>query len=179
MIVCGVTPRISAASEVLISRNLTRPSGLVCACKYRKIGLNKFSRTKEYFIPIWPCSKRSKLMIFKCVEKTGFCGHRLPKRESREKKALRDRVYKILVASRVPLRGREISERAGLQYKQTIDALNALYNYGRVKRHGKKLLSKWSAATASDGFQDACRRLNRALDMMSRQSNCRRPNKLR
>ena len=39
--------------------------------------------------------------------------------------------------------GREIAERAGLSYKQTIDALNALYNHSRVARNGRKFMARW------------------------------------
>lgn len=120
-------------------------------------------------------------MIFKYVEKTKqsiFCGHRHPKRESREKIILRERVLKIVDASKVPLTGREIAARAGLQYKQTIDALDALYNHGRVHRHGKKLKTRWCAIVSDQ--RGVFLYLDRAFNKMTAaRSNCRRLNKLR
>ncbi len=39
--------------------------------------------------------------------------------------------------------GREIAELAKLSYKQTIDALNALYNTGQVSRRGRTCTALW------------------------------------
>ncbi|OZB38532.1 MAG: hypothetical protein B7X50_10825 [Alishewanella sp. 34-51-39] len=54
------------------------------------------------------------------------------------------RVLAVVEASPSPLTGRDIANACGLTYKQAIDALNALYNYGRVHRQGRKLTARWS-----------------------------------
>lgn len=56
----------------------------------------------------------------------------------------RMRVLSVVEVANEPLTGREIAKAASLTYKQTIDALNALYNYGRVHRHGRKFMARWS-----------------------------------
>lgn len=61
----------------------------------------------------------------------------------RQKVILREKVIKVVEATNKLLTGREIAVRARLEYKQTIDALDALYNTGRVQRYGKKMLTKW------------------------------------
>lgn len=42
------------------------------------------------------------------------------------------------------LSGRQIALRAGLTYRQTIDALNALHNMDKVRRTGRKFTARWS-----------------------------------
>lgn len=61
----------------------------------------------------------------------------------RQKIVIRAKVLKVVEATKKQLTGREISIRARLEYKQTIDALDALFNTGRVQRYGKKMLTKW------------------------------------
>lgn len=39
--------------------------------------------------------------------------------------------------------GREIARLCGLSHKQTCDALNALYNQGRIARTGRKTRASW------------------------------------
>lgn len=56
----------------------------------------------------------------------------------------RMRVLAVVESSPHALTGREIALAACMSYKQTIDALNALYNYGKVQRHGKKFMARWS-----------------------------------
>lgn len=56
----------------------------------------------------------------------------------------RMRVLAVVEASPSSLTGRDIATACGLTYKQAIDALNALYNYGRVHRHGRKFMARWS-----------------------------------
>ena len=56
----------------------------------------------------------------------------------------RMRVLAVVEASPSPLTGRDIAHACGLTYKQAIDALNALYNYGKVQRHGRKFIARWS-----------------------------------
>lgn len=56
----------------------------------------------------------------------------------------RMRVLAVVESSQHALTGREIALSARMSYKQTIDALNALYNYGKVQRHGMKFMARWS-----------------------------------
>lgn len=56
----------------------------------------------------------------------------------------RMRVLAVVESSPNALTGREIAQAACMSYKQTIDALNALYNYGKVQRHGRKFMARWS-----------------------------------
>jgi len=56
----------------------------------------------------------------------------------------RMRVLAVVEASPSPLTGRYIANACGLTHKQAIDALNALYNYGRVHRQGRKRTARWS-----------------------------------
>lgn len=56
----------------------------------------------------------------------------------------RMRVLAVVEASPSPLTGRDIAHACGLTYKQAIDALNALYNYGSVHRQGRKFMARWS-----------------------------------
>ena len=56
----------------------------------------------------------------------------------------RMRVLAVVESSPNALTGRDIAQAACMSYKQTIDALNALYNYGKVQRHGRKFMARWS-----------------------------------
>lgn len=56
---------------------------------------------------------------------------------------LRCRVLAVIEASASTMTGAEIAERAGLSYRQTIDALNALYNAGKIERTGRKFTARW------------------------------------
>ncbi|QOJ19499.1 MAG: hypothetical protein HRU77_01585 [Gammaproteobacteria bacterium] len=67
----------------------------------------------------------------------------LRKKVDQESTKLRDKVLAVVNDSPVKLTGIEIAKRAGLDYKQTIDALDALNNYGRILRIGKKFNTRW------------------------------------
>lgn len=56
----------------------------------------------------------------------------------------RMRVLAVVESSPNALTGRDIAQAACMSYKQTIDALNALHNYGKVQRHGRKFMARWS-----------------------------------
>ncbi|UJP04425.1 MAG: hypothetical protein LZF61_05945 [Nitrosomonas sp.] len=60
-----------------------------------------------------------------------------------KKQSLRDCVLCVIRSSEIPLTGKVISAKSGLRYKQVIDALNALYDQGRVARRGRKFNSRW------------------------------------
>lgn len=59
----------------------------------------------------------------------------------------REAVLKIISTAPYPTTGLAISQAAGLTYRQTIDALNALHNMSRVTRTGRKFTARWSAVT--------------------------------
>lgn len=79
---------------------------------------------------------------------------------------LRDRVESVVNSGRGPFTGREIARMAGEEYKRTIDALNALLNYERIARLGKKATTRWVSKT-SPAFRptwtSGAERLNRDL----------------
>jgi hypothetical protein len=56
---------------------------------------------------------------------------------------LRCRVLAVIEASPTQLTGKEIAKAAGASYRQTIDALNALYNAGKIERTGRKFTARW------------------------------------
>ena len=56
----------------------------------------------------------------------------------------RTAVLNVVNNSTTQLTGNEISTRAGLTYRQTIDALNALHNMAKVRRTGRKFTARWS-----------------------------------
>lgn len=62
----------------------------------------------------------------------------------------RERVLNVLDAADKPLTGAQISVEARLSYKQTIDALNALYNHGKVGRTGRKYWARWEKVKPVD-----------------------------
>ena len=57
----------------------------------------------------------------------------------------RARVLRVVNASPDWMKATDISRRTGLTYLQTIFALNALYNSGRVARDGRKSGSRWGS----------------------------------
>ena len=60
-------------------------------------------------------------------------------------KTVRARILDVLEHATRPLSGMEVAKAAGLKYKTTIDGLNALLNYERVTRTGRKCVAKWSS----------------------------------
>ncbi|CAB4154946.1 hypothetical protein UFOVP653_47 [uncultured Caudovirales phage] len=78
---------------------------------------------------------------------------------------LRCRVLAIVSNADTALTGAAIADLAGLSYRQTIDALNALYNAGKVERTGRKFTARWQIArpresSAVDLLQDIFLRLS-------------------
>lgn len=55
----------------------------------------------------------------------------------------RELVLSVLAMADGWLKAREVSELTGLTYKQTIDALNYLYNAEKVARTGRKFTARW------------------------------------
>lgn len=58
--------------------------------------------------------------------------------------SVRARVLEVIEQAEVPLTGQQVAERAGLSYKTAVDALNALHNYEKVSRTGRKFTARWS-----------------------------------
>ncbi len=54
---------------------------------------------------------------------------------------IREKVLSVLTGD--PVSGVIVAARAGLEYKQTIDALNILFNMERVERVGQKQTARW------------------------------------
>lgn len=77
-----------------------------------------------------------------------------PKQHER---SFRDRVLQVLDESLLPMTGAQVAHFSGLTYKQTIDALDALYDLGKVEREGRKFTAKWERArpkpTGADSVQ--------------------------
>lgn len=61
---------------------------------------------------------------------------------------LRCRVLAVIRESDTTLTGAEIARRAGVSYRQTIFALNALYNAGKIAREGRKFTARWCSVEA-------------------------------
>lgn len=91
----------------------------------------------------------------------------IDKKSENEKLILRVRVLDVVNDSPVKLTGREIAKRACLEYKQTIDALNALNNHGKIQRIGKKFNTRW-IRLGEDNNVDAMGLLSLALFKISR-----------
>ncbi len=81
-------------------------------------------------------------------------------REAQQRQTYRMRILAVVESSHHALTGREIAHATGIPYKKTIDALNALHNYGRVHRIGKKFTAKWIRVTPKQNFAYCPHRLN-------------------
>lgn len=55
----------------------------------------------------------------------------------------RARVLVVVSTAQACLTGLEIARRTGLTYRQTVDALGALHDQGRIERHGRKFSARW------------------------------------
>jgi predicted Rossmann fold nucleotide-binding protein DprA/Smf involved in DNA uptake len=63
---------------------------------------------------------------------------------------LRCRVLAVIEQSPTQLTGKEIAQATGTSYRQTIDALNALYNAGKIERIGRKATARWRRLQPQD-----------------------------
>lgn len=59
----------------------------------------------------------------------------------------RQRVLDTIQAAGACLTGHELATRSGLTYRQTVDALGALLDQGRIERHGRKFSARWCPLT--------------------------------
>lgn len=62
----------------------------------------------------------------------------------------RELVLSVVAMADGWIKAREVSELTGLTYKQTIDALNYLYNAEKVARTGRKFTAKWGRKELDD-----------------------------
>lgn len=62
----------------------------------------------------------------------------------------RELVLSVLAMADGWLKAREVSDLTGLTYKQTIDALNYLYNAEKVARTGRKFTAMWGRRELND-----------------------------
>ena len=60
------------------------------------------------------------------------------------RKAYRTMVLAVVNGAHDSQCGKDIAALSGLTYRQTIDALNALHNLGKVRRTGRKFTARWS-----------------------------------
>lgn len=74
---------------------------------------------------------------------------------------LRCRVLAVIQDSDTTLTGAEIAQLSGVSYRQTIFALNALYNGGKIARKGRKFTARWGAIHPPD--QQAVKLLEQAF----------------
>lgn len=55
----------------------------------------------------------------------------------------RQKVLAVVDSTDGFLTGQQIADAARLTYRQTIYALNALHNAGKIARHGRKFTARW------------------------------------
>lgn len=55
----------------------------------------------------------------------------------------RQRVLDVIEYAPGSLTGHDVAELTGLTYRQTIDALNALFNMAKIARTGRKFTARW------------------------------------
>ncbi len=63
---------------------------------------------------------------------------------------LRRQVLATMQTADTALTGAAIAALAGLSYRQTIDALNALYNAGKIERTGRKFTARWQVVKPAE-----------------------------
>lgn len=73
--------------------------------------------------------------------------------EALRAKTNRDRVLEVINSADRLLTGHEVAERAGISYKQALDALTFLHNERRISREGRKFTSRWGRAVPDTGHR--------------------------
>lgn len=64
--------------------------------------------------------------------------------KARDSTTYRRTVLSVVTSAEASLSGKDVAGLAGLTYRQTIDALNALNNMELVRRTGRKFTARWS-----------------------------------
>jgi predicted Rossmann fold nucleotide-binding protein DprA/Smf involved in DNA uptake len=75
----------------------------------------------------------------------------------------RVRVLTVIQSTEGWITGQQVAALTGLTHKQTVDALNALNNAGKVARIGRKFTAKWGRIVAPDPADDPLRALEIAF----------------
>ncbi|SCU73474.1 hypothetical protein CNECB9_1150018 [Cupriavidus necator] len=70
---------------------------------------------------------------------------------ARREQSHRARVLEVIEHADRFLTGNEVMQRAGISYKQTLNALCFLHNEGRVARDGRKFKARWGRAQQDAG----------------------------
>ncbi|MFC4340946.1 hypothetical protein [Cupriavidus numazuensis] len=71
--------------------------------------------------------------------------------EALRAKTNRDKVLEVINAADRLLTGQEVAQRAGISYKQALDALTFLNNERRISREGRKFTSRWGRLVQDRG----------------------------
>lgn len=73
------------------------------------------------------------------------------------------RVLTVIQSTEGWITGQQVAQLAGLNYKQTIDALNYLFNTARIARTGRKFTARWGRLVTPDPTDDPLLALERAF----------------
>ncbi|CAN7305980.1 hypothetical protein LJR296_001442 [Cupriavidus necator] len=71
--------------------------------------------------------------------------------EALRAKTNRDKVLEVVNSAERLLTGQEVAQRAGISYKQALDALTFLHNERRIAREGRKFTSRWGRLVLDTG----------------------------
>lgn len=96
------------------------------------------------------------------------------KKQDKDTVVIREVVLNVVNKSPVKLSAREISRRSGLTYKQTIDALQALNNYERVVRIGKKFSARWIRVGIVECCNESVKELENVFMSIAKKQSTRR-----
>jgi hypothetical protein len=80
----------------------------------------------------------------------------------------RQRVLDVIDRENRPLTGHEIAQLTDLTYRQTIDALNALFNMEKIARTGRKFTARWGKLVESEAKENPALLLARIFANMRR-----------
>lgn len=75
----------------------------------------------------------------------------------------RQRVLTVIQSTEGWITGREVAQLTSLTPKQAADALNMLFNMGRIARTGRKSTAKWGRLVAPNPADDPLLALERAF----------------
>lgn len=87
-----------------------------------------------------------------------------------QRQTIRSRVLAVIEVASRPLTGKEVAQAAGIPYKPAIDALNKLYDYGKVRRTGAKFTARWSVNQSLLSNAESADLLTRIMLAMSLKS---------
>jgi hypothetical protein len=104
---------------------------------------------------------RSKSTVFATSPESMMPAPSLPRPNEPTRFTYRSRALRVLNETTTWLSSAEVATQSGLTYRQTIDAINALYNIALVSRQGRKFTARWGSPclVAPDPATAAARRL--------------------